>query len=121
MIILFSRSYWSFRDILVILGVRGYFGHYDVSRVILVILEFSMLFWSLWCFRGYTGHIGGFGIILVILGVQYYFGHYLVFGVILVILEFSDYFYHFRGFVCILVILGVLSVFWGLFWLFLNF
>jgi hypothetical protein len=30
---------------LVILGVRYYFGHYGVSRVILVILEFSGLFW----------------------------------------------------------------------------
>jgi hypothetical protein len=49
-IIVFSRSYWSFRGILIILGARGYFGHYDVSGVILVILEFSMLFWSLWCF-----------------------------------------------------------------------
>ena len=36
-----------FGVILVILGVQYYFGHYGVSRVILVILEFSGLFWSL--------------------------------------------------------------------------
>ena len=97
----FLRSYWSFRGILVILGVWYYFGQYDVSEVILVILEFSRLFWSLWCFRGYIGHIGVFEVILVILRVWYYFGHYLVFG----------YFGHYRVFEVILIILGVLCVF----------
>jgi hypothetical protein len=77
---------------LVILGVRCYFG---VFKIIFVILEFSRLFWSLWCFRGYIGHIEVFGVILVILGVRYYFGHYGVFGVILVILEFSGLFLSF--------------------------
>jgi hypothetical protein len=72
---------------------QDYFSHYSVFRVLLVILEFSGLFWSLWCFRDYFGHFGVFGVIFIILVVP----------------------------VCILVILGVLSVFWGLFWLFLNF
>jgi hypothetical protein len=71
-------------------------------------------------FSGLFGHIGVF-----ILGG--YFGHFILgsSSIILVIMVFSGLFwsfwsfrgcfYHFRGSVCILVILGVLSVFWGLF------
>jgi hypothetical protein len=47
----FSGLYWLFWIILVILGVQYYFGTYGVSRVTLVILEFS-------------------GIIFIILGVS---------------------------------------------------
>jgi hypothetical protein len=81
-----------------------YFGNYGVSRVNLVILEFSGLFWSLWCLRGYFGHISIFGVILVILWVRCYFGHICVSGlfwsllcfrIILFILEFSRLFLSF--------------------------
>jgi hypothetical protein len=67
--------------ILVILGVWCQFGHYGVSRVILVILEFSGLFWSFFRFKEYFIHYGIFGVILVILEFQGYFGHFDIFGV----------------------------------------
>jgi hypothetical protein len=53
-----------------------YFGHYVIFRVILVMLEFSGLFWSFWCFR----------CILI------FPGYFLSFW------RFRGYFDHFKGF-----------------------
>jgi hypothetical protein len=61
---------------MVILVFSVYFGHFNMSRyfchflgskVILIILEFSRLFWSFWSFRGYFGHFWGSKSILVIM------------------------------------------------------
>jgi hypothetical protein len=60
-----------------------YFGHHSVFKIILVILEFSGLFW------------GVFECILVIRVFRVYFGHFGISGVILVILEFSKIFLSF--------------------------
>ena len=92
-----------------------YFGHIGVFEIILVVHWYFGCFrsfeciWLLWYFFwGEFGHIRVFRIILVILGVS----------IILVIWYFQGYFGHFGVFG---VILGVLSVFWELFWQFLNF
>jgi hypothetical protein len=109
-----------FEIILVIFGVCCYFGHYGVSRVILVILEFSRLFWSFLgfeeyfglygIFEGYFGYIRVFRVILVILEFS---GLFWCFRCILVILIFSGYFNHFGGPGVILIILKVSGLFWS--------
>ena len=96
-------SYWSFGVILFIIGVWCYFGHFGVFGVILVIMVFSRLFWSYFSFLGYFGH----------LWVRCYFGHYCVLGLFCSFFSFWDYFCHCRSFVCMLVIMMFLRLFWS--------
>ena len=133
----FQGHFIVFRNYLVIQGIRmyfgnygvfeliwsyqsfqGYFGHYGVYGVIFVIFwgyfgHFmgSVLFWSLLCFRVILFILEFSGLFLSFQKFYVHVSHYGVSGVILVTLKFSRLVWWFTD---ILVVLGVLSVFWSL-------